>query len=91
MKKKSTLPKTEPNFPWKKVRVIWQDITGYSSHHTIKEMNELRAHTMITEGWLYSQDEHSIKTFGGYSYEDGEYCFSDVNVFPKNYCKIINI
>jgi len=54
-------------------------------------MNELRAHTMITEGWLYSQDEHSIKTFGGYSYEDGEYCFSDINVFPKNYCKIKRI
>lgn len=91
MKRKSILPKTEPKFPWKKVRIIWQDITGYSSHHSVKEMNELKAHTMITEGWLYSQDENSFKTFGGYSFEDGEYCFSDVNVFPKKYYKIRRI
>ena len=61
--------------------IKWFDILGDTGHATYQEFQEMQPVVMITNAYIFSQDNFVIKTFS--SYAEYEECFSDRNVIPK--------
>jgi hypothetical protein len=62
-------------------QIKWFDILGDTGHSTYQEFKEMQPVVMITNAYIFSQDNFVIKTFS--SYAEYEECFSDRNVIPR--------
>ena len=67
--------------------IKWFDILGDTGHANYQEFKEMQPVVMITNAYIFSQDNFVIKTFS--SYAEYEECFSDLNVIPR--CCVISV
>jgi len=84
-------PKTirqEVKFPYSRYRIDWIDIITEGGWGTEKEFQNMKLATPVSEGWLFSKDNDTIKIFAGYDVEaDGSIHFSERSVFPSSCVK----
>ena len=84
-------PKTisqEVKFPYSRYRIDWIDIITEGGWGTEKEFQNMKLATPVSEGWLFSKDNETIKIFAGYDVEaDGSIHFSERSVFPSSCVK----
>ena len=82
--------KQQVPFPYKRVRIDWIDIITEGGWGTVKEFNDMKLATPVSEGWLFSKDSETVKIFAGYDVEqDGSIHFSERSVFPTSCVKKI--
>jgi|TARA_R110001606_G_scaffold191986_1_gene339897 hypothetical protein len=75
-------------FPYQRYRIEWIDIITEGGWGTEKEFANMKLATPISEGWLFSKDEDTVKIFAGYDVEsDGSIHFSERSVFPASCVK----
>ena len=75
-------------FPYQRYRIEWIDIITEGGWGTEKEFSNMKLATPISEGWLFSKDEDTVKIFAGYDVEsDGSIHFSERSVFPASCVK----
>jgi len=88
-----TKPKTVKQampFPFKRVRIDWIDIITEGGWGTDKEFKNMKLATPVSEGWLFSKDEETVRIFAGYDVDDdGSIHFSERSVFPTSCVKKI--
>ena len=88
-----TKPKTVKQslpFPYKRVRIDWIDIITEGGWGSENEFKKMKLATPVSEGWLFSKDEDTVKIFAGYDVEeDGSIHFSERSVFPTSCVKKI--
>ena len=88
-----TKPKTVKQampFPFKRVRIDWIDIITEGGWGTDKEFKNMKLATPVSEGWLFSKDEDTVRIFAGYDVDDdGSIHFSERSVFPTSCVKKI--
>ena len=88
-----TKPKTvkqDVPFPYKRVRIDWIDIITEGGWGTVKEFTDMKLATPVSEGWLFSKDDETVRIFAGYDVEaDGSIHFSERSVFPTSCVKKI--
>ena len=82
--------KQEVAFPYKRVRIDWIDIITEGGWGTVKEFEKMKLATPVSEGWLFSKDDETVRIFAGYDIEDdGSIHFSERSVFPTSCVKKI--
>ena len=75
-------------FPYQRYRIEWIDIITEGGWGTEKEFANMKLATPISEGWLFSKDDDTVKIFAGYDAEsDGSIHFSERSVFPASCVK----
>jgi|TARA_R110000764_G_scaffold81360_2_gene161093 hypothetical protein len=75
-------------FPYQRYRIEWIDIITEGGWGTEKEFSNMKLATPVSEGWLFSKDEDTVKIFAGYDVEaDGSIHFSERSVFPSSCVK----
>ena len=86
-----TKPKTVKQhvpFPFKRVRIDWIDIITEGGWGSEKEFKDMKLATPVSEGWLFSKDEETVRIFAGYDVEsDGSIHFSERSVFSDVLCE----
>ena len=90
-KRKLRIASTRKNLiPYSKYRIEWFDIASDSGWATDSEFNKMKLATPVSEGWLFSKDEDTVRIFAGYDVEqDGSIHFSERSVFPTSCVKKI--
>ena len=82
-----TKPKTikqQIAFPYKRVRIDWIDIITEGGWGSERECKNMKLATPVSEGWLFSKDDETVRIFAGYDVEeDGSIHFSERSVFPS--------
>ena len=87
---KPTTIKQSVKFPYQRYRIDWIDIITEGGWGTDKEFKDMKLATPVSEGWLFSKDEETIRIFAGYDVEsDGSIHFSERSVFPTSCVKKI--
>ena len=77
-------------FPFKRVRIDWIDIITEGGWGTDKEFKSMKLATPVSEGWLFSKDDDTVRIFAGYDVDDdGSITFSERSVFPTSCVKKI--
>ena len=88
-----TKPKTVKQavpFPFKRVRIDWIDIITEGGWGSGTEFKNMKLATPVSEGWLFSKDNETVRIFAGYDVEaDGSIHFSERSVFPTSCVKKI--
>ena len=71
-------------FHIKRVRIDWIDIITEGGWGTDKEFKDMKLATPVSEGWLFSKDDETVRIFAGYDVEVrwlyslfGAFCFSN--------------
>ena len=66
------------------------DIITEGGWGTDKEFKDMKLATPVSEGWLFSKDDETVRIFAGYDVEsDGSIHFSERSVFPTSCVKKI--
>ena len=77
-------------FPYKRVRIDWIDIITEGGWGSEVEFKNMKLATPVSEGWLFSKDDETVRIFAGYDVEaDGSIHFSERSVFPTSCVKKI--
>ena len=85
---KPKIVRQDVKFPYKRVRIDWIDIITEGGWGSEKEFKAMKLATPVSEGWLFSKDNETIKIFAGYDVEaDGSIHFSERSVFPSSCVK----
>tara|TARA_R100000935_G_scaffold37581_1_gene58641 strand:- start:156 stop:473 length:318 start_codon:yes stop_codon:yes gene_type:complete len=86
-----TKPKTvreSVKFPYTRYRIDWIDIITEGGWGSEKEFKAMKLATPVSEGWLFSKDDETVRIFSGYDVEDdGSIHFSERSVFPTSCVK----
>ena len=79
------ISKKQNKLPYKRVRIIWQDILNDNSwFDNMKQVDNMTYAWCDDIGYLYSKDQKMVKIFTSYSWDDDELksetslCFQDV-------------
>ena len=82
--------KQQTVFPYKRVRIDWIDIITEGGWGSENEFKSMKLATPVSEGWLFSKDDETVRIFAGYDVEaDGSIHFSERSVFPTSCVKKI--
>ena len=85
---KPTTIKQSVKFPYQKYRIDWIDIITEGGWGTEREFKNMKLATPVSEGWLFSKDDETVRIFAGYDVEDdGSIHFSERSVFPTSCVK----
>ena len=77
--------KQQVKFPFKRVRIDWIDIITEGGWGSEKEFKDMKLATPVSEGYLFSKDDKTVKIFAGYDIDDdGTITFSERSVFPTS-------
>ena len=77
-------------FPYKRVRIDWIDIITEGGWGSEREFTNMKLATPVSEGWLFSKDDETVRIFAGYDVDDdGSIQFSERSVFPTSCVKKI--
>ena len=77
-------------FPYKRVRIDWIDIITEGGWGSENEFKSMKLATPVSEGWLFSKDDETVRIFAGYDVEsDGSIHSSERSVFPTSCVKKI--
>ena len=77
-------------FPYKRVRIDWIVIITEGGWGSEREFKNMKLATPVSEGWLFSKDDETVRIFAGYDIEDdGSIHFSERSVFPTSCVKKI--
>ena len=89
-RKRRSLNTRKNHIPYSKYRIEWFDIASDSGWATDAEFNKMKLATPVSEGWLFSKDDETVRIFAGYDVEaDGSIHFSERSVFPTSCVKKI--
>ena len=70
--------------PYKKVRVIWQDILNNNAWFDgFDEVDRMTYAWCEDTGYLYSKDTKMVKIFTSYSFDNDKLTIGNVTVFPR--------
>ena len=82
---KPKLVKQAVKFPYKRVRIDWIDIITEGGWGSEREFTNMKLATPVSEGWLFSKDDETVRIFAGYDVDDdGSITFSERSVFPTS-------
>jgi hypothetical protein len=85
---KPKLIKEQVKFPYSRYKIDWCDIITEGGWGSEKEFKNMKLATPVSEGWLFSKDDETVKIFAGYDVEaDGSIHFSERSVFPSSCVK----
>ena len=85
---KPTTIKQSVKFPYQRYRIDWIDIITEGGWGTEREFKNMKLATPVSEGWLFSKDDDTVRIFAGYDVEDdGSIHFSERSVFPTSCVK----
>ena len=85
---KPTTIKQSVKFPYQRYRIDWIDIITEGGWGTEREFKNMKLATPVSEGWLFSKDDDTVRIFAGYDVEDdGSIHFSGRSVFPTSCVK----
>ena len=77
-------------FPYTRYKIDWCDIVTEGGWGSEKEFNNMKLATPVSEGWLFSKDDETVRIFAGYDVDDdGSITFSERSVFPTSCVKKI--
>ena len=77
-------------FLYKRVRIDWIDIITEGGWGSEREFTNMKLATPVSEGWLFSKDDETVRIFAGYDVDDdGSITFSERSVFPTSCVKKI--
>ena len=80
--------KLSVKFPYNRYRIDWIDIITEGGWGNEKEFKAMKLATPVSEGWLFSKDDETVRIFAGYDVEDdGSIHFSERSVFPTSCVK----
>ena len=66
-------------------KIVWLDIVGDAGHADSEEFRKLIPAEMVSYGYIFSKDNHCVRTFA--SYDNNNESFSDRNVCPNGCIK----
>ena len=79
-------------FPYKRVRIIWQDIvTDASWFDSLEDVDKLNFQWCEDIGYLYSKDKKSVKIFTSFKYDGDKLSVGTVTVYPRFNVKKIEV
>ena len=85
---KPTTIKQSVKFPYQRYRIDWIDIITEGGWGTEREFKNMKLATPVSEGWLFSKDDDTVRIFAGYDVEDdGSIHFCERSVFPTSCVK----
>ena len=85
---KPTTIKQSVKFPYQRYRIDWIDIITEGGWGTEREFKNMKLAAPVSEGWLFSKDDETVRIFAGYDVEDdGSIHFSERSVFPTSCVK----
>ena len=85
---KPTTIKQSVKFPYQRYRIDWIDIITEGGWGTEREFKNMKLATPVSEGWLFSKDDETVRIFAGYDVDDdGSIHFSERSVFPTSCVK----
>ena len=81
---------TKKKLPYKKVRVIWQDILNDNSwFDSIDDVNKMNFAWCEDIGYLYYKDSKVLKIFTSYSYDEDKLSIGNITAYPRSVVKKI--
>ena len=87
---KPKLVKQRVKFPYSRYKIDWCDIVTEGGWGSEREFSNMKLATPVSEGWLFSKDDETVRIFAGYDVEsDGSIHFSERSVFPTSCVKKI--
>jgi len=76
--------------PYKKVRVIWQDITTSSQwYDDLSDVDNFTYSWCEDIGYLYYKDSKVVKIFSSYSYDGDKLSVGNITAYPRSVVKKI--
>ena len=83
---------TNPKFKYKRVKIIWVDITSSSSwYDDLKDVDDFTYSWCEDTGYLFSKDDKMVKIFTSYSYDGDKLTVGTITVFPRSVVKKIEV
>ena len=81
---------TMKKIPYKKVRVIWQDILNDNSwFDSLDDVNKMNFAWCEDIGYLFSKDTKTVKIFTSFNYDGDKLNIGNVTVYPRSVVKKI--
>ena len=76
--------------PYKKVRIIWQDICSSSNwYDDLSDVDNFNYSWCEDIGYLYYKDSKVVKIFSSYSYDNDKLSIGNVTAYPRPIVKKI--
>ena len=83
---------TKPKFKYKRVKIVWVDITSSSSwYDDLKDVDDFTYSWCEDIGYLYYKDSKVVKIFTSYSYDGDKLTIGTITVFPRSVVKKIKV
>ena len=77
-------------FPYKRVRIYWQDIVSNSEWMTLNKAKEQTYSLCDYLGYLLYKDQKKVIIFASHSFDDdGELTVGNITVYPRSVVKKI--
>jgi hypothetical protein len=81
---------TKKKLPYKKVRVIWQDICSSSQwYDDLTDVDKFSYSWCEDLGYLYYKDSKVLKIFTSYSYDEDKLSIGNITAYPRQVVKKI--
>ena len=83
---------TNPKFKYKRVKIIWVDITSSSSwYDDLKDVDDFTYSWCEDIGYLYYKDSKVVKIFTSFNYDGDKLSVGTVTVYPRSVVKKIEV
>ena len=78
------MKKQNNKLPYKKVRIIWQDICSSSQwYDDLQDVDEFNFSWCEDIGYLYEKTSKKITIFSSYSYDGNKLSIGNVSCYPR--------
>ena len=76
--------------PYKKVRVVWQDICSSSNwYDDLSDVDDFNFSWCEDVGYLYEKTSKKITIFSSFSYDNGKLSVGNITCYPRQVVKKI--
>ena len=78
------MKKVKSKFPYKKVRIIWQDICSSSQwYDDLQDVNDFNFSWCEDIGYLYEKTPKKITIFSSYSLDGNKLSVGNISCYPR--------
>jgi hypothetical protein len=83
---------TKPKFKYKRVKIIWVDITSSSSwYDDLKDVDDFTYSWCEDIGYLYYKDSKVVKIFTSFTYDENKLYIGNITAYPRSVVKKIEV
>ena len=81
---------TNPKFKYKRVKIIWVDITSSSSwYDDLKDVDDFSYSWCEDLGYLYYKDSKVVKIFTSFTFDGNKLSIGNITAYPRSVVKKI--